>query len=135
MRSRALYAYLLEAGVLNGTPEEIDSAKCNYRKLYKKRWKQQQQQRKELRIEVTITQYEAIKLQAHNYLLSPTAYARNTILESLGAGRCIPAKETLLEILQLISVAVIAFGQSPSNQTMSELIQRAETLLLTYLNQ
>jgi hypothetical protein len=111
MRSRALYAYLLEAGVLNGTPEEIDSAKCNYRKLYKKRWKQQQQQRKELRIEVTITQYEAIKLQAHNYLL------------------------TLLEILQLISVAVIAFGQSPSNQTMSELIQRAETLLLTYLNQ
>lgn len=46
IRSRPLYAYLSEASMLNGTPEQIAHAKKAYRSLYKRNWKVQKDHEK-----------------------------------------------------------------------------------------
>jgi len=134
IRSKALYAYLFEAGVLNGTPEEIDRAKCDYRKSYKRQWKQQKRPRKEIRIGFTLKQFSVIVLKAKEYDLKNTAYARNAILAAVGLKWSIPNKAQLLKILQLISMVAIALDKNitPSWQ-LSEQLQQAEQELLQYL--
>ncbi|WP_259071895.1 hypothetical protein HDF24_11480 [Mucilaginibacter sp. X4EP1] len=136
IRSKVLYDYLKEAGVLNGTPEEIAHAKQRYRKQYKKNWKQQKRPRKELRIEFTLKQFAAISRKALESELSRTAYARNTILAATGSEQFIPHKEQLLQILQLVSITAIATAKSsvpPSR--LSEWLEQAETMLMQYLKQ
>lgn len=134
-RSKALYTYLLEAGVLNGTPAEIDCAKCEYRKLYKKHWKQKVKPRKEIRIEFTLKQFTAIKAKAREYELRHTTYARNVILADVESQSIIPYREKLERILQLVGIAAIAIEKNtmPLWQ-VAELLQEAESILLPYLN-
>jgi len=134
-RSKALYAYLLEAGVLKGTPEAIDCAKCEYRKLYKKHWKQKVKPRKEIRIEFTLKQFAAIKSKAHEYDLKHTTYSRLAILAAVdSAAGIIPHLEQLEKILQLVSMAVIGIAKNtlPLWQ-VSEFLEEAETVLIDYL--
>ncbi|TWI96805.1 hypothetical protein JN11_03918 [Mucilaginibacter frigoritolerans] len=129
-----MYDYLKEAGVLNGTPEEIASAKHQYRTQYKKQWKQQKRPRKELRIDVTLKQFAAINRNALEADLSRTAYARNIILAATGSEKFIPHKEQLLEILQLVSMAAIAAAKNNAQLSrLSEWLEQAETMLMQYL--
>src|SRR5580693_871166 len=108
-RSKALYTYLLEAGVLNGTPAEIDCAKRQFRKLYKKRWRQNKRPRKEIRIEFTLKQFQTIKMKARECELRHTTYARQVILAAVESdSNIIPNKEKLEKVLQLVSIAAIA---------------------------
>jgi len=134
IRSKALYAYLLEAGVLDGTPEEIDSAKCDYRRIYKRQWKLQKRPRKEIRIEVTLKQFAAIASKAREFELKHTVYARNAILSAIESNPSIPNKNQLLNVLQLISMAVIASAKNTlSSWQLSEQLAKAEDTLLQYL--
>jgi hypothetical protein len=105
IRSKALFIYLSEAGVLNGTPEQIANAKKCYRTLYKKNWKQQKRPRKELRIEMTLKQHAAVTAAAYTSKLKPTSYARQIILHAANAGACPISKDEVLGVLQSVSIA------------------------------
>jgi hypothetical protein len=135
-RSKALYTYLLEAGVLNGTPAEIDRAKCGYRKLYKRQWKENKRPRKEIRIEFTLKQFQKVKLKAREFDLRHTTYARQVILAaSEDDSGFIPHREKLEKILQRISIACIAMEKNTRLPwEVAELLQEAETILMDYLN-
>ncbi|HVW97072.1 MAG TPA: hypothetical protein VHA56_13965 [Mucilaginibacter sp.] len=132
IRSKTLYAYLLKSNVLHGTQDDIALAKLEYRKIYKRQWKQQKRPRKEIRIEFTLKDFQAIKTKASVAGISYTAYARNILLLSTGSQQLIPRKEVLLKVLQLISMAVIA---STKNMRLIQQLTEAEDLLLQYLKQ
>ena len=134
IRSRAIYQYLLNANVLNGTEEAIAEAKREYRKQYKRQWKQAKRPRKEIRIEFTIKEYGTIKLKATEYDQRPTTYARSVILSATEQQHHIVGRDTLLLILQLVSRAAI--GTTKNMMTLreiAELLLQAETLLIRYL--
>ena len=133
IRSKPLYTYLLDSGVLNGTPEEIDCAKCAYRRIYKQQWKQRKRPRNEIRIEFTLKQYATIKSKAIGYGLNPTSFSRNITLASVELTPVIPNKDILLQVLQLISMAAIASEKNISSRQLSAQLAHAEKLLLTYV--
>jgi len=134
IRSKALYQYLLEAGVLSGTPEAIGIAKRKYRKQYKKQWKERKRPRKELRIEISLREYATIKSQALTNGLKPTTYARNVLLASTGQNILIPYKDELLEVLQILSMTVIASFSNMPARSLSNELEEAERHLLHYLS-
>jgi len=134
IRSKKLYQYLLESGVLNGTPEAIGMAKLAYRNAYKKAWKQQSRPRKEIRFIVTLKQFESIKIKASEYELRPATYSRSVILQAAEGSLVIPHRDQLLKVLQLVSMATIASERSVLNSLLSAQLAEVEYLLLTYLS-
>jgi hypothetical protein len=134
VRSRKLYEYLLQAGVLNGPDESIAQCKKDFRKQYKKLWKQRKKPRKEIRFELSLKEFQALQLQARVYDLRHTTYARQIVLASVEQSPFIPYRDVLHKVLQLISMAAIASGKG--GVTMEELsawLMQAETELLHYL--
>lgn len=131
-RSRAFYNYLSEAGMLNGTPEQIAIARREYRKRYKKTWRQGRNTTKEIRIEFTPEQFAAIQLHAATSHLAHTTLARNAILRAIGVERDVKKSPQLLTALQLVSMMINAALQEQRRE--SETLRQVETLLLQYLN-
>ena len=136
IRSKLLFAFLFEFGVLNGTPEEIDCAKREYRRQYKRNWKKIKRPRKEIRIGVTLKQFAAIKAKAQECNLPYTTFCRQLILAAVEQNEPFIRNESeLLKILQLVSMASIALSKNNLPLfRIKELIEEAETLLLQYLN-
>jgi predicted DNA binding CopG/RHH family protein len=133
IRSKALYAYLQESSVLAGTEEDIIRAKLEYRKMYKRQWKQQRKPRKEIRIDVTLKDFHAIRAAAVAAGMPHTTYVRLLVLSSLGVQQYIPHKDVLLKVLQLISMAAIASAKSFYSLQLIEQLTQAEYILLNYL--
>lgn len=135
-RSTALYQYLLSVGVIRASKEDIAQAKAQYRKLYKKQWKARHRPRKELRIEVTLKQLADIKVKAASANMRHTTFARAIILLALKEPLPLFHRDTLLQILQQISMATILLSRShPNRVQILHLVQQAETSLLQYLDQ
>ncbi|MEO6523805.1 MAG: hypothetical protein ABIN91_19130 [Mucilaginibacter sp.] len=133
-RSKALYQYLSQANVLSGTKEDIILAKQAYRKEYKRQWKRAKKPTKEIRIGVTLRQYGIIRLKSCEYQERPTVYCRNVILAAAGIRPHIAHRDALLSALQLVSMAAIgASGNRARLCEISDLLARAETILLNYL--
>lgn len=135
IRSKLLYQYLLESGVLNGTPEAIGLAKREYRKRYKKQWKGQQRLKKEIRFEITLNQFQKLKLKARAYDLRHTTYTKQIVLASIEQSPVIPYREVLEKVLQLISMATTASINEGTTRVKEQtaLLLQAETYLLNYL--
>lgn len=133
-RSKVLFEYLQQSGVLHGTPEAIALAKKQYRTLYKKQWKQTRRPRKELRIDVTVKQYQLIKNRAVQYGQTPTAYARNAILSIVTDTPVIARRDMLLRVLQAVGMALTGMQKGRAPCQLALLLEQAEQLLLTYLN-
>jgi len=134
-RSKALFTYLQQTGVLGGTPEAIALVKKQYRALYKKQWKKQQQSWKEVRISFTIEQYQMITFAAAQCAQKTTVYARTIILSTVENRPFIAERETLLQVLQLLSLAINAAQRNDSSiHKITQLLAHAEQLLLTYLH-
>ncbi|HVW95756.1 MAG TPA: hypothetical protein VHA56_07295 [Mucilaginibacter sp.] len=131
-RNNALHQYLLEADVLNGSKEAIAKAKRDYRKRYKRQWKQRARQQKEVRFGVTPLQLAAIKAKAQAEALPHTTYARNVVLASID--QPVAPNHALLAILQATSMAAIAIEQGKPTHLVYELVRKAELALLQYLN-
>lgn len=133
IRSKALYTYLSDAGVLNGTPEQISYAKHCYRKLYKKNWKLQKRPRKELRIEFTLKQYLTITAAAIAIHLRPTTYARQILLAAADTRALAISKDEVLAVLQLVSMSYNALQCGLIHNALSY-VRKAETQLLHLQN-
>lgn len=135
IRSKALYEHLLKANLLEGSQEDIVRAKREYRRIYKKQWKEQNKPLKEIRIIVSLKDFVEIKMRAHQYKLKHTTYSRHAILASISKKDLIPNRDQLLLILQLISISAIgSMRSSMSPWEVSEKIHEAERLLLEYLS-
>ncbi|QTE35863.1 hypothetical protein J3L18_22325 [Mucilaginibacter gossypii] len=135
-RSALLYQYLLSAGVIGKSEEDIARAKAQYRRLYKKAWKAKHRPRKELRIEVTLKQLADIKVKAASANMRHTTFARSILLLSLNEPLPLFHRDTLLQVLQYISMASIQITRSnPNRIQILRLVQQAEAALLQYLDQ
>jgi hypothetical protein len=131
IRSKALYDYLLLSNVLTGSPETIARAKQEYRRLYKRQWKHQGRQQKEIRFSVTLRQFATIKAKAQAMSIGHTTHARNIVLASIQ--QPITHNNTLLAVLQAVSMAAITIEQGKPIPSVYELLRNAELMLLQYL--
>lgn len=128
-----MYQYLLAANVMQSPDDVIRQAKQEWRRQYKRNWKRKAKPQKELRFYVTLAQNRDLQRSAALQQLRPTTYAKRAVLAAIGA----PYKPDprLLDLLQLVGMAVIATSHSPGADRAHQLLLRAETLLLTYLKQ
>lgn len=132
-RSKALWKYLFEKGVLEGTDEEIAEAKAEYRRQYKRMWKERRVKVKELRPCFTLKEYDLIQKTAKQTGLKPTTFARELLLAQSGNTDFIPNKGMLLQALQYITIVAIELSKNTTDKTSIEIIEKAEKLLLNYL--
>lgn len=132
-RSKALWKYLFEKGVLDGTDREIAEAKAEYRRQYKRMWKARRLKQFELRPCFTGKEYDRILIAAKRAGLKPTTFARELLLVQSGNTDFIPNKEVLLQVLQYITIAAIELSKNTTGKTSTEIIEKAEKLLLNYL--
>ena len=133
VRSKALWKYLFEKGVLEGTDEEIQQAKREYRKQYKREWKLRRLKQKEIRPSFTIKEYQAIQQVAIKAGLKPTTFARQVLLAHAEGNAFIPNRDILLQVLQNISIVAIHLVKQFPKEDYTILIEKAEKLLLNYL--
>ena len=133
VRSKALWKYLFEKGVLEGTDEEIQQAKREYRKQYKREWKLRRLKQKEIRPSFTIKEYQAIQQVAKKAGLKPTGLARQLLLSHAEGNTFIHNRDILLQVLQNISIVAIHLVKQCPKEDYTKLIEKAEQLLLNYL--
>ncbi len=133
-RSKKLYEYLKESGVLNANEEEIRLAKITYRKQYLKNWKAEKAPMiKEIRIVLALKEYADIKIKAYEQYKTPTTFAKDLLLESVGKERCLTDKEKLLSIYQKIGLAINQNLKDHSNIKLVEKLVTIEEELGEYL--
>lgn len=129
-RSAKLAQYLEETGAINGSPEDILRAKARYRREYKAEHKKNNAAKwHELRPQFTSLEYETVKRNADALGLTPTAYVKAVSL-AYDTG-ILPNKETLLNVLQTLSMATIQLERSGHPTAAS--LHEAETRLTEYL--
>ncbi len=134
IRSKQLFEYLKDAGVLDASAEEIAVVKAAYRRRYKRQWRKRQQlPKKELRPGFTLKQYKDLQLKAHEMGISPTALITQLVLALIESKKFIPGSDQLLTILQLIGMASIELSREIPGSPSTELLQKAERLLIEYL--
>lgn len=134
-RSKKLYEYLKESGVLNANDEEIKLAKIAYRKQYLKNWKAEKAPMiKEIRIVLALKEYADIKIKAYEQYKTPTTYAKDLLLESVGKERCLLDKDKLLGIYQKIGLAINQNLKDHSNINLVEKLVAIEEELIEYIN-
>lgn len=132
VRSKALYLYLLQADVLNGSEEDILRCKKAFRTAYKRQWKQRSRPKKEIRFTLTLREFELLKARTRMLELRHTAYVKSLVLSSIGR----PAlhDDRLLEVLQIVSMAVTGASRGMQREKLLELLYAAENKLFSYLN-
>ena len=83
-KSCGVYAYLDASGVLeNGTGEDIEQAKDQYWKQYRKQWKKGKKlESKAIKVVFNFQEYRTIKRQAEKYKTNPTCYIKQSALNN-----------------------------------------------------
>lgn len=141
IRSQELYRYLLQKGVLGCSDEEILAAKKQYRKQYKSQWKRQRlKQKPELRPNFTKKEIETINKAALSKGLTNTNFVRQAALSVANKKEIIANKDSLLTILQKVSMAGVILANKKSDlhfdpelKEADILLQESEQLLMKYL--
>lgn len=135
-RSKPLYEYLLAAGMLGASEEAIAEARRQYRRDYKKRWKKERTRHKEIRIALTLRQFNDVKVKAYCMNLRHTPYARAVLLSATEGKALIANRDILLKILQIVSMSAIAAKRnSVSVWQLADQMEQAERMLLEYLQE
>lgn len=126
IRSEKLWQYLSNAGVLNGSKEEISKAKMDYRRKYKWEWSQNRKSlEREIRPFFSIKEYMDIKVKAFEVGLHPTQYLKELALVAIATKQIAPNKDILKKVLQKITMTLTSDN---TNHLME-----AEKLLLDYI--
>lgn len=134
VRSKALWAYLVQNGVLDKDEATIARVKKLYRKEYKQKWKKERRLKKfELRPCFTLKEYTAIQVAAKRAGLKPTTFAREILLATAANTEPIPNKPILFKALQFVTIAAISLSKAGTAIHILESIETAEKLLLQYL--
>ncbi len=134
IRSKPLFAYLCSTGAIHGTEETILAAKRHYRALYKKKWKQQRIKCKEVRPIFNLKEFDLLTIKARKAGLKPATFARQVILQAIDKNTLIPQKETLLQVLQYLSIACIELSKTSIPKSTLDPLEKAEQMLLKYIH-
>ncbi len=133
-KSKALYEFLLNAGVLNGTPEEIALAKVAYRKAYLLNWKEKKAPLiKEIRIVCSLKEYKDVKVFSHNLGKSPTAFTKSFVLSFIKQQTMLPNQQQLESIYQNIGLIINQSLKDKLNLNLIEKLIKIEEELNEYL--
>jgi len=132
--NKNIMQYLSEAGVLEGSEEEITKAKKEYRLKYKRDWQKNSSRSKTLRPCFTPGEFKEIKQRAELYGVQPTTYARTLVLSSLGDDDLIPNKDKLMHVLQAVGMAGMELIKDSNSIEGHALLSQAEAMLCNYLN-
>lgn len=132
VRSKQLLVYLLENNIDFQDREALAQAKREYRKQYKKNWKTGAKKNKDLRPSFTQQEYEELCKRASLLGLLPTTYVRELVISNQENKELICNKEQLLQVLQYLSMAIIAMKKGYISD-VEELLDKAEKDLLQYL--
>jgi hypothetical protein len=134
-KSKKLLEYLNRIGALNGTAEQIQLAKIQYRKEYQKNWKQTKATLiKDLRITLSLREYKDLKVFVYDLKKSPTAYSKQIILQSITGKKIIPNRSELELIYQKVGMAINQNLKDHSNIKLLEALIKIEEDLSNYLN-
>jgi hypothetical protein len=126
--------YLKEQNLLHATPEEIQRAKVEYRKAYKKEWHRHKKQKyKSIQIHLTEEQWKALTFRAQLMGLCKAQYVKEIVIQEQETINLIPHKQVLQKILQLIAMASIQ-SLRDKNGGLNLVLDEAEILLTKYLN-
>ncbi|MDP1728494.1 MAG: hypothetical protein Q8M15_17045 [Bacteroidota bacterium] len=133
-KSKALYEYLLYAGVLNSTPDEIALAKVAYRKAYLLNWKEKKAPLiKEIRIVCSLKEYKDVKVFSNNLGKSPTAFTKSLLLSFITQHSMLPNQQQLESIYQKIGLIINQSLKDKSNLNLIEKLITIEEELKEYL--
>lgn len=132
IRSKQLFLYLLEKNIDFQDKEALAQAKSEYRRLYKKKWKTGAKKSKEVRPTFTESEYEELCKRAELLGLLPTTYVRELVITNQENRELIPNRDQLLQILQYISMSLIALNKQDIREA-NILIEKAEIELITYI--
>lgn len=142
IRSKNLFLFLQQQGLLDKSPAEIEAGKRLYRKIYRQNWRKANAGKiKEIRPGFSAAEYDKICLRADLHGMSVAEYTRQLLLDHIGEGKLIPEPDTLRRILQLISMATISLEryrdipQFPAHlkDQLWVQISQAEQLFIKYL--
>ncbi len=136
IRSKNLWQYLCDAGLLTASEEDISKAKAEYRREYKKKWKQNRQMPiKDVRLSFTLKQYQGLKNKAGAMNTTPTVLSRDLVLAFIHSNQLVPDKDHVHIILQHLCMGSIALLQERHiDPSIIDHIQTAENLLTEYLD-
>jgi hypothetical protein len=134
-KSKKLFEYLQNTGVLNGNNEEIALAKIEYRKQYLKNWKiAKSPLSREMRIRFSLREYKDIQVFVYDLKLKPTTYAKKLILKSIINKSILPNSEKLVSIYQKIGLAINQNLKDHSTIKLIEALILIEEELNDYIN-
>src|SRR6185437_5007765 len=133
-KSKALQQYLNELGILSGPPDAIKAAKKVYRLRYKREWAKSCLRNRNIRPCFTSSEYDGIVTRATLYGVTVTTYVRNLVISAQEGADLIPNKDQLLNVLQAVSMALIAYKKDSNSIEVEGLVWQAETMLLQYLS-
>lgn len=131
IRSKRLYEYLLNRGVIEASDEVIQEAKKEYSRQYKKQWRLSRVKQREIRLSFTEKEYTQIQKLAKQARLKTTTFVTDFILSSIQNNPLRADRDALLKILQLVGMAI---NICKDNQEVKEYLLQAESLLLQYIN-
>ena len=103
--SHKVYEYLLNSGILdNGTAEEIQNARREYWKIYKRNWrKSKRAQETEITCSFTDKEFDRIAKQAKLYKLSNPQFIKQAALAYIDKKYLVPNELEVRKISQLLS--------------------------------
>lgn len=100
-----VYAYLHQSGVLDsGTSEEIETARKEYWKIYKRNWRKNKR-KEETEVTASFNDLEFIKIesQANIHNLSNPQFVKKAVLAYIDKKYLVPNELTVRKISQLLS--------------------------------
>src|SRR5574338_608523 len=105
IRSKALYQFLVDTGAIDGTKEEVEAAKKEFRRRYQRENKRKRKAlQPDIRISLTHRELFEIKVKAIECGMSYTDYIKQTVLSTLTNTLVIPNRSTLEQILQSLGI-------------------------------
>ena len=101
-----LYQYLLEIGVLeNGTHEEIQAARKEYWREYKRKWRKERRRiKKEITISLNRQEWRRITREARRHNLSRTRFLRKACFAYINKSFVVPDEAGVRKIRQLLAM-------------------------------
>ena len=136
IRSKVLYAYLKEQGVLKGSKRDILIAKRNYRRLYKNNHaRQARRSKREIRFQISKQEFQQTQaLCDAKYKVTPTGLAKQLLLSRVSTGAFIPDSSRLLAVLKQLGIAINQLNTDKTDFYIIDKLLQAEKDLLEYIN-
>jgi hypothetical protein len=138
-RSKALWQYLTEAGVLSEGEDAIEQAKQKYRKEYKRKWKANRIIKKhDVRLTFTPKEYKELKIRATQMGYRPATCAMKMVQASITGKEMIPHKDMLLQAFQCVGISTTMLAKNRHKypfeaEDIFRYLMQAEAVLSAYI--